>query len=278
MLWLYTQSKKSPPQCSAIHTNTCYSFTSYFTRLTFSSHAYFTFLLDLPTNNRLESIFIPTTQPDPNSWIDELLSGYVTSADTGNEDLVIASRAALTSHCTASAANLDRICGALLRNLKARQGHDRVVVPTLEITAFLFAVGVFPRAATVDLKSLCLQTQKAGYKSGNVRKLEACARVYSGIAALGETARSGSGALPLPEMASEALEQRRREGVVEARKRLGALLSHPWPRVRSAVVDELWGQAEASGPEHRADMLKGVDWGAAGKGEIKTLAAELGLS
>lgn len=235
--------------------------------------------MDLPTNNWLHTIFTPTTQPDPTTWIDELLTGYVTSADTGNEDLVIASRAALTAHCAASPPNLDRICGALLRNLKSRQGHDRIVVPTLEITAFLFAVGVFPRATAVDLKSLCLQTQKAGYKSGNVRKLEACVRVYSGIAALGRGAGSDSGSLPLLPvgMASEALEARRREGVGEARRRLGALLSHPWPRVRSAVVDELWELAEAGGRENEAGMLKGVDWGAAGKGEVKTLVADLGL-
>lgn len=146
-------------------------------------------------------------------------------------------------------------------------------MPTLEITACLFAVGVFPRATTADLKSLCLQTQKAGYKSGNVRKLEACVRVYSGIAALLQGAEQEQAA----RMASEALEERRREGVGEARRRLGALLAHPWPRVRSAVVDELWGLAEAGGRGDDAARLKGVDWGVAGKGQVKELVVGLGL-
>lgn len=201
--------------------------------------------------------------------MDELLAGYVTSADTGNEELVIASRAALTSYCDASQENLDRVCVSLLRNLKMRQGQDRVVVPTLEITAFLFSVGLYQRSTTVDMKNLCLQTQKAGYKSGNVRKLEACIKLYGGVAALGAG---------LPRMASEALEQKRVEGVAEARKRLGALMIHPWPRVRSSVVDELWELMAAGGDGDKAGMLKGVDWSEAGKGAIKTLVAEIGLS
>lgn len=237
--------------------------------LTFSSRPYFRFLLEILTSEGLHSVFTPDAQSDLNTWIDELLAGYVTSADTGNEDLVIASRAALTSYCSASQENLDRICASLLRNLKSRQGQDRVVIPTLEIVAFLFAVGVYQRATTVDIKSLCLQTQKAGYKSGNVRKLEACVRVYSGVAALG----AGG-----PRMASEALEQRRGEGVLEARKRLGALIVHPWPRVRSAVVDELWELAEAGGQGEKAGMLKGIDWGLAGKEAVKSLVADIGLA
>lgn len=239
------------------------------TRLTFSSKAYFIFLLDLLSSDWLHGDFLLNQQFDLDQWLDELLSGYVTSADTGNEDLVIASRAALTSYCDASQENLDRVCTSLLRNLKARQGQDRIVVPTLEITAFLFSVGMYQRSTTVDMKSLCLQTQKAGYKSGNVRKLEACVRVYAGVAALDAS---------LPRMASEGLEQKRREGIAEARKRLGALMIHPWPRVRSSVVDELWELEVMNGEEDRAGELKGIDWSEAGKGAIKNLVGDLGLS
>lgn len=246
-----------------------YRASSRLTRLTFSSQTYFIFLLDLLNSDWLHGDFFPNQQFDLDQWMDELLSGYVTSADTGNEDLVIASRAAITSYCDASQENLDRVCASLLRNLKARQGQDRIVVPTLEITAFLFSVGIYQRSTMVDMKKLCLQTQKAGYKSGNVRKLEACVRVYAGVAAL-----DGS----LPRMASEILEQKRSEGVAEARKRLGALMIHPWPRVRSSVVDELWELEVMNGEEVRAGMLKGINWSEAGKGAIKTLVGELGLS
>ena len=186
----------------------------------------------------------------------ELMAGFVTSADTGNEDLVIASRAALTVFCSASPANLSLVCNALLRNLKERQGQDRVIVPTLEIVAFLFHVGLFQCCEDVDLRSLCLQTQKAGYKTGNVRKIEACVRVYGGVAAMG----GGGAGVPGPQ---------------EARKRLGALLFHPWPKVRTMVVDELWGLVGEQGRD--GDRLTGVDWGKAQKGEIRAVVHELRL-
>lgn len=249
----------------------------------------------------LHDPFAREARSSPAAWMDELLAGYVTSADTGNEELVIASRAALTAYCKgegqdagADQARIDGVCGALVRNLKARRGQaqqDRVVVPTLEIVAFLFSVGLWQRASAsaVDLKSLCLQVQRAGYKSGNVRKIEACVKVYGGVAAMGgvddesdDTTDGGEGA-------------RRSEAVAEAKRRLGALLLHPWPRVRSSVVDELWrlsspslspspsslagsGGGETDRREEKAAQLKGVDWATAEKGALKTLVADLGLS
>lgn len=202
--------------------------------------------------------------------MDELLAGYVTSADTGNEDLVIASRSALCEYCGASQENLDRVCASLYGNMKARQGQDRVIVPTLEIIAFLLSVGLYQRTRAVDFKSLCLQSQKASYKTGNVRKLIACVKVYGGIANMGNDAGA------LAPMASDALEQKRREAFAEARKRLGALMLHPWPRVRTSVVDELWNVL--SGHEaDKAGRLKGVDWGTAEKGALKQFGLELGL-
>lgn len=256
-------------------------------------------MLGLLTSDSLRDAFRDEATTDPDKWMDELLAGYVTSADTGNEDLVIASRAALTEYCHTTGASggpagLDRVCASLLRNLKARQGQDRVVVPTLEMIAFLFSVGIYQRSTAVDFKSLCLQVQKAGYKSGNVRKLEACVKVYGGVAALvGGFDQSAAGGLmttttPTPPMTTDALEQKRREGVREARKRLGALAAHPWPRVRSSVVDALWGlvllataagggDGDGDAGGSKADKLKGVDWGTADKGAVKKLVADLGL-
>ena len=196
-----------------------------------------------------------TAEVDTQAWIAELLAGLVTSADTGNEDLVIASRAALSEFCETGPDNLDLICQALLHNLKTHQGQDRIIVPTLEIIAFLFHVDLFQQSQ-VNLRSLCLQTQKAGYKTGNVRKLEACIKVYGGVAGM-------------PENRDTAV------GIQEARKRLGTLLHHPWPRVRSTVIDELWGLlGDKVGNEER---LKGVDWGQASKSQIKMVVEELRL-
>ena len=182
----------------------------------------------------------------------ELLAGFVTSADTGNEDLVIASRAALSDFCKTSSENLNLICNALLQTLRARQGQDRVVVPTLEIVAFLFHVGLFQKS-TINLRSLCVQAQKAGYKTGNVRKIEACIKVYGGVARGSDHPGAET-------------------GVQEARKRLGALLFHPWSRVSSKVVDELWGLVGEEG-----ESLKGIDWGQAGKPQIRAVVEELRL-
>lgn len=206
-------------------------------------------------------------QPTPDTLAAQLLAGYVTSADTGNEDLVIASRAAL---CTFVASDESRqharlISGALLHNLRTNQGNDRVIIPTLELIALLFRARLVSMGrADVDeedkvLTALCLQTQKAGYKSGSVRKIEACVKVYGGIAAQGFEAAAR-----------------------ESRRRLGALLYHPWPKVRSMVVDEVWGLL-GEGPRDliteskRGEALLSVDWGRANKTQIKEVVAELGL-
>ena len=204
--------------------------------------------------------------------MEELLAGYVSSADTGNEDLVIASRAALTEFCEVSSDNLDAVCTALLRNLGNRQGQDRVIVPTLEIVAFLFRCGIYGRCREIDYKILCLRVQKACYKTGNMRKIEACVKVYGAVAAV-ETGAP---------LRSAELERRREVGIGEARKRLGALLLHPWPRVRAIVVDELWGVVPGivpgAGQKPAAEKLKGMDWGTAERGSIKALVQTLDLA
>ncbi|KAF4823635.1 Tubulin-specific chaperone D [Colletotrichum siamense] len=248
------------------------SFAPTFTQQTFSSREYFHTLLTLRTSSSSNLLHPKLARPDEEPWMSELLSGYVTSADTGNEDLVIASRAALASFCAASPAALSSVCAALVANLKARQGlaaADRVVVPTLEIVAFLCHVGLFQKCVgvLVGLRSLCLQVQRAGYKTGNVRKLEACIKVYGCVAGFDDTGAD-------PEAAEGV-----RDGVAEARKRLGALMFHPWPRVRSQVVDELWKLfGEEGDGGGRAEELKSVDWSKAEKGSIKRVVERLGLA
>lgn len=247
-------------------------------KLTFSSTTYFRFLLNLlasypeASHPTLHHIFMPEVSiaAQKQACLSSLLAGYVTSADTGNEDLVISSRAALTSFCTSAPDRL-AVTSTLVDNLRSYGGLDRVVVPTLEVIAFLFHVGLFGSTDAKigesgghyehDYKALCLLAQKAAYKSGNVRKIEACVRVYGAVAALEE--QPGGKAL---------------EGVKEAKKRLGALLLHPWPRVRSMVVDELWGLLVVREESERAEKLLGVDWGKAEKGAVKGLVDQLGLT
>ncbi|KAB5535213.1 tubulin folding cofactor D C terminal-domain-containing protein [Coniochaeta sp. 2T2.1] len=244
---------------------------SHLSKLTFSSTTYFRFLLDLLSSSPSPSHPTPnptfrsqTSSPaQQQACLSSLLAGYVTSADTGNEDLVISSRAALTSFCSSSTPNSTAVTSALVDNLRSYAGVDRVIVPTLEVIAFLFHVGLFGSAG-YNYKSLCLLVQKAGYRSGNVRKIEACVRVYGAVGAL-EGQTTG--------------EKGQEEGVREARKRLAALLLHPWPRVRSVVVDELWGLLVVSeAGKKKGEKLMGVDWGKADRGAVKGLVEELGLA
>ncbi|KAI6313921.1 hypothetical protein MCOR34_005118 [Pyricularia oryzae] len=259
-------------------------------RSTYSSRPYHSFLLSLPTttSERLHPSVSATPalrDADASRWMEELMTGYVTSADAGHEDLVIASRGALAAYCARSQDDLDRACGALARNLarlsRQQPQPDRVVVPTLNVAAFLFHVGVFSRCSVVDYKALCLAVQRCGYKTGSVRKLEACVKVYGAVAAMG---------LQGGQEQQEQQGHQRAQGVREARKRLGALLLHPWPRVRSFVVDELWvllsderydasaAREGGGGSGGMASKLKGVDWGSAGKDAVKGLVEQLGLT
>ncbi|KAF4126635.1 tubulin-specific chaperone D [Geosmithia morbida] len=246
--------------------------TTAFRSTSFSSKAYFRALLDLVHSGdggELESSVAELASTDTDGWMASLLSGLVTSADTGNEDLVVASRAALADFCDdgETKANLELVCRALLGNVKTRQGQDRVVVPTLEVIAFLFHAGLFQQCdgEAVSLRSLCLQTQKAGYKTGNMRKIDACIKVYGGIAAAAAATEATDKLDPTA------------AGIREARKRLGALLSHPWPKVRVSVVDQLWALESAAAGDDRSQVLMGVDWAMADKSQIRSAVQQLQL-
>jgi tubulin-specific chaperone D len=336
-----------------------------FRELPFSSKEYFEFLFALCNTASLRiNAAVPTITAE--NCTSSLLAGLVTSADTGNEDLVIVTRAALAEFGEASDENLRQVCGSLLYNLKLYAGQDRVLVPTLEVVAFLFHVGILQHCCApaltnavkstntgtgagagtgsgstfrLNLKQLCLLVQKAGYKTGNVRKLEACIKVYGAIAAV-ETrttqvsieqnatrtsiaahinrvsteggieqeqeredtgGNSGNGTTKAGRLATAKrfafggggpgwIRQEGDEGPAEARKRLGALLLHPFPKVRSLVVDELWNllalgsghgidddEVESGREEEGKNLLLGVDWGRADKARVKKLVSDLRL-
>ncbi|KAL7627596.1 hypothetical protein AAE478_001789 [Parahypoxylon ruwenzoriense] len=245
------------------------SYVKAFRELSFSSREYFNFLFRLCGTERLDQALTNVWAVDADECISTLLAGLVTSADTGNEDLVIVSRAALSGFCEDSLENLMQICAALLHNLKKHQGQDRVVVPTLEVIAYLFHIGQLQRCSELNLRHLCILVQKAAYKTGNVRKLEACIKVYSAIAAVNIDDQALS---PMP----SEIAGKRRDGILEAKRRLGALMIHPWPRVRSLVVDELWGLMDEDTDAKQAKLLA-VDWSKAEKAYIKKTIEELGL-
>ncbi|KAH7031218.1 tubulin folding cofactor D C terminal-domain-containing protein [Microdochium trichocladiopsis] len=296
--------------------------------MSFASKEYFTLLFSLCDTTQLDQQICGEWHAEPADMIASLLAGLVTSADTGNEDLVVVSRAALAFFCEESPSgsksngsnpagghndddvsrlrsNLTLVADALINNLRRYilENQDRVVLPTLEVIAYLFHIGIFPgfdqhqpqksqqqlggpgQAAAVatedpiNLKRLCLLVQKAGYKTGSVRKLEACIRVYGEIARLGAS-NGGKDDAASPVMAVQL--QKRCEGIAEAKKRLAALLVHPWPRVRSAVVDELWVMFLCEGPQQqeqgqKQQYLAGIDWSKADRAKIRNLVENLGL-
>ncbi len=264
---------------------------------TFSSQAYFGSLLGLRDamaavaltyNDEAHlpiaaAVAAAATAASTAPWMAALLRGYVTSADTGNEELVVASRAALVDYVSRGGDETERddrrrgLWHALVGNLpgskparpgaKAVTPPDRIVVPTLEVLAFLFYAGVFSSSfsspttpSPPDLAALCRQAGLAAAKAGSVRKLEACVKVYGAVAA---AAPAGS------------------DAAAAARHQLAAWLAHPWPRVRDAVVDELWGLGLEVGASADAStdyaVLKGVDWATADAQATEGVALRLGL-
>ncbi|RDA96108.1 hypothetical protein CP533_1800 [Ophiocordyceps camponoti-saundersi (nom. inval.)] len=228
-----------------------------------SSEAYFAMLLRLAS---ARDGWLPATRKwEADEMTAELLAGLVTSADTGNDELVVASRAALGGFCcSGSDDEVLRVCGGLVDNLVRWRGADRVVVPTIGVAAFLLHGGLFRG----DTGELCRKTQRASQGSGNVRKLVACARLYGGVVAAAAAGSKGG------EKAETAM--------AAGRRRLGALMAHPWPRVRSAAVDEAWAllaadDVEVEEEESRLLLLLGEDWGAADKERMCGLAEALGL-
>jgi hypothetical protein len=78
-----------------------------------SSVVYFRFLLDMQIMQCLAKGFTYQSQ-----WSLEMFEGYVGSADTGSEDLVRASRTALTSYCESG--NVDSVCNILFMVCSSR--------------------------------------------------------------------------------------------------------------------------------------------------------------
>ena len=76
-----------------------------------------------------------------------MMEGYVTSADAGSEDLIRTSRAALSEYCESGSQELEAVCQTLILVAKRSMKNDRVLVPALEIIAFLFDVQIMQRSA-----------------------------------------------------------------------------------------------------------------------------------
>jgi hypothetical protein len=191
-------------------------------------------------------------------WQQELMEGYVTSADTGAEDLVRASRAALAQFCEAG--NTELVYRTLIlilsRNLSSVNNNDRVIVPCLEVISFLFDARILQKTLSeynypspspfqhsltfFSWSFLFTLVQKAHYKTGNVRKLEASIKVYGGLY----------------------------EVYPRALGKLTTMILHPFPKIRNLVAEELWVIKGVG---------KGVKWATAKREDMLKLTKEMGL-
>lgn len=107
-----------------------------------SSREYFSYLLNLKKHGSV------LTAEYNDQWFPDLIEGYVTSADSGSEDLIRASRAALAEYCEAQNQHTEHVCGTLFIVAKRNMKNDRVLVPTLEVMAFLFDVRIMQKSST----------------------------------------------------------------------------------------------------------------------------------
>ena len=77
-----------------------------------------------------------------------LFNGYVTSAGSGSESVLQASREAFVA-CTVgcSPSELATYCTNIVNIVQDNPSNDRLVVPAVEFLGFLFDAGVLPRLA-----------------------------------------------------------------------------------------------------------------------------------
>ena len=77
-----------------------------------------------------------------------LLNGYVTSAGSGSESILNASREAFVAYTIdCSPSELAIYCTNIVDIMQDNLSNDRLVVPTVEFLGFLFDAGVLLRLA-----------------------------------------------------------------------------------------------------------------------------------
>ncbi|KAK5162780.1 hypothetical protein LTR04_003015 [Oleoguttula sp. CCFEE 6159] len=168
-----------------------------------------------------------------------ILEGYISSAGGGSESVVQASRTALADALAADALptcgstyRLVDVCHTFVDILRDNLSTDRIVLPLLEVLAFLFDAFIIQRVAEEGTyfrwKTLLSLVQKAHFKSNSIPKLLAAVNVYRGLTEI-EVVRGS------------------------ALTKLASMLLHPFPKVRAAVADSLYTVTED-------EALKPHDW------------------
>ncbi|KAL5390525.1 hypothetical protein DPSP01_001601 [Paraphaeosphaeria sporulosa] len=179
-----------------------------------SSYAYFANAL---------TVLKPSSSP---AIIEAVCLGYMTSAGMGSESVVQNSRAALldaidvwptTPTGDDDTFNLFQVINCLLGLLKQNLETERVLLPLLEIFAFLFDMQVMHRLleTSFNFRALLSYTQKAHFRSTHMQKLQLALDVYRGLGTIATTR-------------------------ADTITKLNSMLLHPFPKIRIAAAETLW--------------------------------------
>ncbi|OCL03190.1 hypothetical protein AOQ84DRAFT_392453 [Glonium stellatum] len=180
-----------------------------------SSYAYFAETL---------KIFNPSSPPLLKAAV---LEGYISSAGMGSESVVQNSRMALVdaigqlpatlSDESESGCSLLDILGQLLELLRLNISTERILIPLLDVIAFLFDVQILQRLTDTNFnyRSLLSLIQRSHYKSTNPHKLHIALDVYRGLA-------------DIPTIRKDVI------------AKVASMLLHPYPKIRIAAAETLW--------------------------------------
>jgi len=162
----------------------------------------------------------PLTSPTCPDWQREaLIQGLLSSAGSGNEPLLQASRTALIATLSfAIKDSLTSFLTTLTSILKTQIATQADTTPTLELLAYLFDSLPLADLVNGDFKwrNVLAYVQKSHFKSTLVGKIVAAVDVYRGLGAVDGV----------------------RDDVVK--KLIGMARTNPYPRVRMAAVEALW--------------------------------------
>ncbi|RKF60171.1 Tubulin-specific chaperone D [Erysiphe neolycopersici] len=239
------EAKKSLVFISSLKSKSLQIF-SRLTSLFISSKAYYQCLLEIQCN-----LFPPSINKH---LFNHFLSGYVTSADRGSEDVISASRSAIVNFCSDSSAishdsadsssinsnndnsNDSYIFTALLQVISSRS--QRICISALEILAFLISLGRFDRQALLKGISILDEVDKILVKRvDNIRQIEASIKLFGAFLMI-----EGPCCLSTDTFISF------RERVIYS---LTQTLIHQYPKIRNITADEIF---------FRTGYGKGVDW------------------
>lgn len=115
-----------------------------------------------------------------------VLSGLITSATSGSDSLLSASRSALASHVDIlSDSELLHLISSLLSILSGNIQNERIALPALSTLAFIGEINVLERLtareSSFDPSPVLALVAKCHYKTTNVRKLMAALSCYSSL-------------------------------------------------------------------------------------------------